>query len=296
MTRSHADVADDAARRLVRAGFAPGEARTDAGVLVRAVLGWTTATWLARLRDQAPEDLDARLDPLIVRRALREPVAYLIGEREFYGRVFRVTPDVLIPRSETELVVEAALASLARPNPVLQPTAPSPQPALRVLDVGTGSGCIAVSIACDRPDVDVVATDVSSAALAIARENAARLGAERIEFVEGSLLAERPGPWDLIVSNPPYIARPDRASLPADVRDYEPEAALFGGDDGLDVIRALVVEAADALRPGGALIMEIGAGQADGVAALLRATPAFEEIGLQPDLQGIPRVVAARRG
>jgi release factor glutamine methyltransferase len=283
VTRSYAAVADDAARRLAAAGFAPDEARTDAGVLVRAVLGWTTETWLARLRDPAPDDLNARLDPVVVRRARREPVAYLTGEREFYGRAFRVTPDVLIPRPETELVVEAAIQFLAADG------------GRRAADIGTGSGCIAVSIACERPDVGVIATDVSAAALTIARDNATRHGAGGIRFVEGSLLAGQSGPFDAIVSNPPYIARADRASLPADVRDYEPAAALFGGDDGLDVIRGLIREAAECLRPGGALIMEIGAGQADAAAGLLRATRGFADIRLQEDLQGIPRVVIARR-
>lgn len=298
MTRAYAAVADDAARRLVAAGFAPDEARTDAGVLVRSVLGWTTAAWLARLRDPAPDDLLTRLEPLIVRRARREPVAYLTGEREFYGRTFRVTPDVLIPRPETELVVEAALRILHEMFPAAGSGGPSTslgpgrQAAGRVVDIGTGSGCIAISIACERPDVDVIATDISSAALAIARDNASRLGG-RVEFVQGSLFAGQPGPWDVVVSNPPYIARADRAALPADVRDYEPETALFGGDDGLDVIRALVVEAAEALRPGGALIMEIGAGQ--GVVALLRAARLFVDIHVQKDLQRIPRVVVARR-
>lgn len=293
MTRSYAAVADEAARRLVTAGFTPDEARTDAGVLVRSVLKWTAATWLARLRDPAPDDLPGRLDALLVRRARREPVAYIVGEREFYGRAFRVTPDVLIPRPETELVVEAALSWLALARP--QPPGPSPRP-FRVCDVGTGSGCIAISIACERPDVDVTATDISPTALSIARENASRLGAQRIEFVQGSLVAGMPGPWDLIVSNPPYIAIADRTALSADVRDYEPNTALFGGEDGLDVIRALIVEAANAIRPSGALILEIGAGQAEAVSALLSATPAFRDISFRADLQAIPRVVVASNG
>lgn len=299
MSASYADVADQAARRLVAAGFAIEDARTDAGVLVRAVLGWTSATWLARRRDSAPDDLAARLDPLIVRRARREPVAYITGEREFYGRTFRVTPDVLIPRPETELVVETALGKLKIAGPAAgggpsTSRGPGRQAAPRTIEVGTGSGCIAISIACERPDVEITATDISPAALAVARDNADRLGAGRVEFVEGSLLAGLPGPWDVIVSNPPYIARTDRAALPTDVRDYEPDAALFGGDDGLDVIRALIAEAASTLRPGGALIMEIGAGQADVVSAMLRAR-AFVDIHGQNDLQAIPRVVIAHK-
>lgn len=287
MTRSLAALVDGAAERLVREGFSPADARVDAGVLARAVLGWDVATWLARQQEAVPAAVPAMLEAAVARRARREPVAYITGEREFYGRPFRVTRDVLIPRGETEFVVESALACVAS----------RPGAALRIIEIGTGSGCIAVTIACEAPGVHLTATDVSSGAIAIARENATRHAvADRIDFVEGSLFAGRasqPGEWDLAVSNPPYIARRDRAALAADVREFEPDQALFGGHDGLEVIRALTRAAATALAPGGSLVMEIGAGQADAVRALIDETAGLSWTRVLPDLQRIPRVVVA---
>jgi release factor glutamine methyltransferase len=287
--RSLAALVDEAAERLVREGFSPAEARVDAGVLARAVLGWDVATWLARQQEAVPITAPAMLEAAVARRAHREPVAYITGEREFYGRPFRMTRDVLIPRGETEFVVEAALACVAARR-----GAPP-----RIIEIGTGSGCIAVTIACEVPGVHLTATDVSSGAIAIARENARRHAvAGRIDFVEGSLFAGRanePGSWDLVVSNPPYVARRDRDTLAVDVRDFEPDLALFGGNDGLEVIRALARGASTALAPDGSLVMEIGAGQADAVCALIDASRAFRSVRVQPDLQGIPRVVVADR-
>jgi release factor glutamine methyltransferase len=296
VTRSLAALIDGAAERLVREGFSAPDARVDAGVLARAVLGWDVATWLARQQEAEPATASARLEAAIARRARREPVAYITGEREFCGRPFRVTRDVLIPRGETEFVVEAALACVA----ARRGAAP------RTIEIGTGSGCIAVTMACEVPGLQLTATDVSSGAIAIARENASRHAvAGRIDFVEGSLFAGRAGragragpggQWDLVVSNPPYVARRDRDTLAADVRDFEPDLALFGGNDGLEVIRALVPAAGTALAPGGSLVMEIGAGQADAVCALIDACPAFGSVRVNPDLQRIPRVVVADRG
>lgn len=270
---------DEAARVLAEAGFPADEARRDASVLARHALGWTMTEWAARLRDTAPEDLLPRLLELARRRATREPVAYITGVREFFGRDFLVTPDVLIPRPETEGLVEEALSG----------DAPS-----AVVDVGTGSGCLAVTLALAWPAARVVATDVSAAALAVARRNADRLGAGRVEFVETSLVPAGLAGIDLIVSNPPYIAAGDRLSLPEDVRGFEPATALFAGVDGLDVIRPLVRAAALVLRPGGRLILEIGAGQAAPVSDLVRHA-GLELVRLRPDLQGIPRIVVARR-
>jgi release factor glutamine methyltransferase len=295
VTRSIAALVDEAAERLVREGFLPADARVDAGVLARAVLGWDVATWLARQQEAAPAGVPAMLEAALARRARREPVAYITGDREFYGRPFRVTRDVLIPRGETEFVVEAALACVSARS----------GEALQIIEIGTGSGCIAVTIACETPGVQLTATDVSSGAIAIARENATRYAvADRIDFVEGSLFAGRagragrsgePGGWDLVVSNPPYVARRDRDTLAADVRDFEPDLALFGGDDGLGVIRALTREAGTALAPGGSLVMEIGAGQLDAVCALIDACRELSFVRAHPDLQGIPRVVVAAR-
>jgi release factor glutamine methyltransferase len=286
VTRSIAAVVNDAAGRLAGAGFTAAESRTDAGVLARAILGWTTAQWLAHVQDIAPPGFATELNAAIARRARHEPVAYITGQREFYGRDFRVTPDVLIPRPETELLVDAAL-KLFR-----QPSAVSRQPA-RIIDIGTGSGCIAVTLAAERPNAIIVATDISAAAIAVARGNAARHQVDgRITFVEGSLFAGLTGGWDLVVSNPPYVSENDRETLAPDVREFEPGLALFGGDDGLDVIRELVPAAAQALNPGGSLLMEIGAGQADEVKKIVEQA-GLVDIRFLADLQDIPRVAIA---
>jgi release factor glutamine methyltransferase len=280
--------AADAARVLERAGLSGGDSRRDATVLARAILDWDAATWLTRQFDEAPGAFQAQLETLVRRRAACEPVAYLVGVREFYGRAFTVSRDVLVPRPETELVVDAALDVLARAT-VACATDPL------VLDVGTGSGCLAVTIALETPAARVIATDRSIAALDVARANARRLGAaERIEFRAGDLLAGVTAPVTVVVANPPYVAERDRAWLMPDVRDFEPEAALFGGPDGLDVIRRLVPEAAKVLDAGGWLVMEIGAGQSAAVGDLVRSTPGLSLVDVLADLQGIPRVVLAR--
>jgi release factor glutamine methyltransferase len=241
-------------------------------------------------RDTAssPEFAEA-FDELIRRRASREPVAYITGVREFYGREFHVTPAVLIPRPETELVVEEALSAL--------PSTRRASGGLFIVDVGTGSGCLAVTMALERPDARVLATDISAAALEVARANAQALGvADRVEFMRTSLLPPLDAPADMIVSNPPYIPERDRPTLQPDVREFEPVQALFGGDDGLDVIRALVQAAAGALRRGGWLVMEIGAGQGPAVRTLIEQAGALSLGHVQPDLQGIERVVVAKAG
>jgi release factor glutamine methyltransferase len=279
-----AECAADARRALVAAGRDERESRQDVSVLARRLLGWPTARWLAHLNDDAPAEFARHLAQLVGRRARGEPVAYLTGEREFYGRPFHVSPDVLIPRPETEFVVEEALACL-------RDAAGAPT----VVDVGTGSGCIAVTIALQRPDAHVIGTDISRRALAVAARNAAELGAlDRVKLRAGSLLAGLNGPVDLVVSNPPYVAATDRAALPVDVVNYEPGTALFGGDDGLDVIRALIPAAASVLAPGGCLVMEIGIGQARDIEHLIDATGTMRVIRVRNDLQDIPRVVVAR--
>jgi release factor glutamine methyltransferase len=282
----------DGIRALVESGFAPDDARTDAAVIARHLLGWTLTDWAARNRDAAPDGFSEQLSALLRRRAAHEPVAYLTGVREFYGREFRVSPAVLIPRPETEMVIEVllhdgVLSAARRPEGNDGDAHGGPV----IVDVGTGSGCLAITLKLEWPAARVIGTDVSAAALAVARANADRLGAD-VEFVEASLLPAGLE-VDVVVSNPPYVPERDRASLAADVRDFEPAGALFAGPDGLDVIRALVPAAQKALKPGGWLVMEIGAGQADAVAALV------EQAGLAlarvaPDLQGIPRVVVAQ--
>jgi len=276
-----------AAARLESAGLTREEAARSAEVLARAVLGWSAADWIARSRDPAFGDFGDRLDRLIDRRARHEPVAYITGEREFYGRPFHVTSDVLIPRPETELIVDVALQM--------------PTPPAVVIDVGTGSGCLAVTLALEIPSARVIATDISAAALAVARANAIRLGAA-VEFQENDLgghftkNVKRPPRsfYDLIVANPPYIDPADRSSLPPDVVDYEPAVALFAGEHGLALIRALIESAPAALADEGTLLIEIGMGQAEAVRAMVERTAGLAFVEIRPDLRGIPRVLVAR--
>jgi release factor glutamine methyltransferase len=282
---SAATVAREAARLLADAGFNEQERMCDISVLARAWLGWDHARWLSEKASPAPAGFVDGLLGWVARRARREPVAYITGIREFYGRPFQVTPDVLIPRPETESIIDLALewanAHQHRPQP------------LRVLDLGTGSGCLAVTLALEVQDATIVAADISEAALRVARLNGAAWGlAERITFVEQSLAGTSAGAFDLIVANPPYVPEQDRSELEPDVRDFEPACALFGGLDGLDVIRALLPAAARALAADGRLLMEIGAGQADSVATLA-AEAGLQWREVRPDLAGIPRVVVA---
>lgn len=275
----------DATTRLVQAGLVPDEATHSAEILARSVLGWSAADWLTHRSEPAQPDFPARFLSLVDRRARREPVAYILGEREFYGRPFRVTRDVLIPRPETELVVEESLRCLQRRRGVVS-----------VVDVGTGSGCIAITVALEAPETRVVATDISKPALEVARENARRLRADnRVAFRHGAFLAGSTTPVDLIVSNPPYIRQTDRLALPPEVTDFEPASSLFAGSDGLDVIRPLVALATRALAPGGSLVLEIGQGQVDAVRTLIEATGTLSVAHIGTDLQAIPRVVVSVR-
>jgi release factor glutamine methyltransferase len=278
------DVLSGAARRLREVGLDAADAGADVEVLARHVLGWDRARLLAHRRDTVPAAFIEPFTALVDRRANRVPVAYLTGTREFYGLDFEVTPDVLIPRPETELAVEAALEALAAPGS-----------GGRTVDVGTGSGCIAVAIAATRSDAAVVAVDRSRAALAVARRNALRHRVDdRVALVAGDLLtALSPRrPVDVVVSNPPYV--PDGANVAPDVARHEPAAALYAGPDGLEVVRRLVAEAARVLRPGGCLVMEIGIEQADRVATAA-AHRDWAGVTFRPDLQGIARIAVLSR-
>ena len=259
------------------------ESRRDALVLARAALGWDEARWIADQRESAPREFTAKYDEVIERRRKREPVAYILGEREFYGRMFQVTPAVLIPRPETELLVDAALAAIPAGN-------------AGVVDAGTGSGCLAITLALECPDARVVATDVSPAALAVAKANAERHGvADRVEFLETDLLRGAPSRVDVIVSNPPYVPERDRSSLAPEVLDFEPSEALFSGPEGLDTIRRLVPAALPLLSMHGVLVIEFGWGQVDAVAELIQSTQGFALHQIHRDLQNIPRVAVAMR-
>lgn len=275
-----------ASRELVNAGIEQRDATIDVEVLARHALGWTRAQWLSRLRDAlpgSPGHFTSLVDPLIARRSHREPVAQITGVREFWGLDMAVTADVLSPRPETELLVEIALAKLA---PRSTPCA--------IADVGTGSGCLAVALTHELTQAHVMATDISPAALAVAERNARHHGvSDRVTFRETRFLDGVPGPYDLILSNPPYVPDRDRATLAPEVARYEPAAALYGGVDGLDPARTLLPAAATSLREGGWLVMEIGVGQGAAVRRLAsEARLTVEEIC--PDLQGIPRAVVMR--
>ena len=274
----------EAREALTHAGVSPATAARDADLLARHALGWDLATWLARRAEPVHDPFEHAYAPLILRRLEREPIAYIRGTQEFWGRDFVVTPDVLIPRPETELIVETAVA-LARDRA---------RPA--IADVGTGSGCIAVSLAIECPDAAIWATDISEAALGIASANAARLSVgDRVQFVRGSYLATVPRPIDIIVSNPPYVAEADRAGLAPEVVDNEPAVALFGGTDGFRDVRALLREAGAALAPDGRLVMEVGYGQSLSIENEISAVGGLALDGIRDDLQGIPRVVVVRR-
>lgn len=273
----------DARRRFERAGIAADEAAIDAEVLARHVLGWDRAALLTHAHEPAAAAFDARFATLVERRVQREPVAYIVGHREFWGLDFDLTPDVLVPRPETEFVVEAALEAAGRG-------------AVRhIVDVGTGSGCIAVALAVELPAVSIVATDTSRAALAVARRNAVRHGvADRIELLHANLLDSVTVSAELIVSNPPYVPAADLGRLAPEVSRYEPRGALVAGDDGLDAIRRLVAQAADRLAPDGRLVVEFGFGQASMVTAFA-ADAGWRIVAMCRDLQQIPRVVVLGR-
>ncbi len=258
-----------------------------ADLLLGFVLGWTRVRVLSHPEEPLSGSCLARFRDLVRRFAGGEPLQYLTGEQEFYGLSFRVTPEVLIPRPETEILVEEAIR-LMKASLYSTP---------RFADMGTGSGCIAVCVARAIPASFGWAIDLSAAALGIARENAVRHGvAGRIGFVRADLLecfARRPC-FDFILSNPPYVARRDYDSLPSVVRDHEPHDALFGGETGLEIYRRMIPEVAPRLMHGGYLLVELGAGQADQVGALVESEGLLLERVLD-DLQGIPRCLAARK-
>jgi release factor glutamine methyltransferase len=265
---------------IAAAGIRPGDAALDAEVLARTVLACDRAGFVVRLRDEEPVDFAAAYSALVDRRCRREPVAYILGEREFWGLPFEVTPDVLIPRPETELIVEEALGLFRGAH----------APAV-IIDAGTGSGCLAVALALEFEHARVIATDISEAALAVAMRNAARNGAgDRIDFRAGDLLGPVTETADLIVSNPPYVALGDAAGLVPEVRDHEPHVALFAGNDGLSIFGRLFPSAASRLRPGGRLIVEVGYDQDDRVARIASQS-GWSLSHVRQDLQAITRTL-----
>jgi release factor glutamine methyltransferase len=273
------DVVASGANQLQQAGIRNPERDAELLLLYTTGLGRTDLITQPERALSVAES--KRYRELIARRALSEPIQYITGEREFYGLRFVVTPDVLIPRPETEHLVEAALERI-----------PSQAP-FRIADVGAGSGAIAVALAVARPLAKITAIDISPAALKIAAENANAHGvAGRVSFREADLLGNIDDEYDIVVSNPPYIADGEREALDPQVRDYEPSEALFAGPTGLEIYERLIPQASHVLRLGGWLLMEIGAGQQLQLSRLLKDWP---NVSFVPDLQGIPRVVLAQR-
>jgi len=271
-----------ARRQLEAAGIAADAAAIDAEVLARHVLGWDRAQLLSHYRDAAPADFNERYQPLVDRRSRREPVAMITGTREFWSRDFAVTPNTLVPRPDTELIVEEALRIL-------------PDRASTVIDIGTGSGCLAVTLAAERPQDLVVATDISHEALLVARANARRHQVDgRLQFVRTDLASGLRIQADLIVSNPPYVPYRDAGSLPLDVSDYEPAMALFGGRNGLAIIERLLATLTPRLAPHATFIVEFGDGQEDDVAAAAERE-GWQVLRMRRDLQGIARTAVLER-
>jgi release factor glutamine methyltransferase len=267
-----------------------------AELLLLHVLG-RDRTWLyAHPEEQiSPADAD-RFFKLIARRAAGEPTQHLTGKQEFWGLEFEVTPDVLIPRPETEHVIEVALDRLA----VRELRAGRKQTltgeGLQIADIGTGSGCIAVALAKELPGSTIFNTDISSPALAVSRRNAMRHNVtNQIQFLEGTLLDMVATQFDLIASNPPYVGRREAETLMREVRDHEPEIALYGGEEGYEFYAELITQAAMHLKPGGILVLELGHNTLPAVQPLLDA-PTWTNVGVTNDLAGIPRVLAAERG
>jgi release factor glutamine methyltransferase len=256
--------------------------RRDAELLLLHLIGRDRAFLLTHPDTPLTAEQAARYESWLERRATHEPIQYILGEQGFFGLTFAVTRDVLVPRPETEHLVETLLMRVSHDQP------------LRIADIGTGSGAIAVALAHSLPQAQVTALDISTAALAVAKGNAeTHRVADRMRFLTSDLLSAVAGEcFDAIVSNPPYVAEGDRASLEPQVRDFEPASALFAGPSGLDVYERLIPQAQAALKPGGWLLMEIGQGQRD---ALMQLLSGWNDVSFVDDLQGIPRVACARR-
>jgi release factor glutamine methyltransferase len=260
--------------------------RLDAEVMLAHVLGYERVQLYTHYEDVVGDRGRGEFRDLVRRRSEGTPVAYLVGRKEFYSLRFDVTPAVLIPRPETEFVVIEFLDAVKE---IEEPTA---------VDVGTGSGCIAIACARHKPGARFLAVDLSPEALAVAARNAERHGvSDRVEFLPGDLLAPAAdrGPFDVVVSNPPYIATAEVERLDPGVKDHEPRAALDGGPDGLSAYRRLVEQAAPLLKPGGRLILEIGYDQEEVVESIIAESGAFEPLPAVRDLQNHPRVVRAAR-
>ena len=287
-----------------------------AELLLLHVLGRNRTSLYSHPEDAVSDEDAQRFLTLLERRLAGEPTQHLTGKQEFWGLEFEVTPEVLIPRPETEHVIEVALERLALRELRAERPNKSDGSGLHIADVGTGSACIAVALAKELPAAKIWAVDISAAALGVARRNAERNGvADRVEFVESNLLerlqnpdtlaqhaapvqrtaTRRPVPsFDLIVSNPPYVGRREAASLAREVRDHEPELALYGGEEGYELYGEIIRQSAEHLKPGGILVLELGHNSLATVEPLLDAAQ-WTNVGVANDLAGIPRVIAAER-
>jgi release factor glutamine methyltransferase len=271
-----------ARQRLADAGLSPAEAGLSARLLAQHALGWSPERFLADAGGAEPDAFAEPYDALVARRARREPLAYIVGMREFWGLTLEVTPDVLIPRPETELIVEAALE--------LRDAGAD----LRAADVCTGSGCLAIALACERRRWTVVASDISETALAVARRNAQRHGVSgRVALRRADLMEGIDGPFDLIVCNPPYVRDRDLQGLQPEVR-REPPIALFSGADGLAAISRLLAQAPARMAPSALLIFEFGFGQELDVERLVSEAADLTLVALRADLQGLARTAIVR--
>jgi release factor glutamine methyltransferase len=272
-----------ASDRLREVGIESG-ANLDARLLAQHILGWDTGRLLASAGDVPPDTFPKAFEALVARRASREPLAYITGHKEFWNLQFEVSPSVLIPRPETELIVEAVLAVV--PDRQL----------FTMIDTCTGCGNVAVAVARERTGARVVGTDISEVALDVARRNAARHGVEgRVAFEQADLFGDLSGPVDVITANPPYVPDESEAGLQPEVGRHEPHVALFGGAKGLVTISRLVRKAPELLRPGGYLIFEFGYGQDVEIEALVESSANLTLLDLKRDLQGIARTAVTRR-
>jgi release factor glutamine methyltransferase len=281
----------ETARRTLTARFKADtidSAELDARLLTGAVLGLDLTGLITAANRLLTSDESTRLARFAERRSRGEPVARILGRKEFWGLSLQLTPATLVPRPDTETIVELALQILRAHDATNHP--------LRIADLGTGSGAILLALLSELPGAQGFGTDISEAALQTARANAAHAGlSDRATFIVSDYAAELSGPFDLIVSNPPYIRSADIASLAAEVRDYDPTAALDGGADGLDAYRALIPQAACLLAPGAVLVVEAGQGQSRDIEALMTAAGLTQERPPKADLAGIPRAVAGRK-
>lgn len=281
----------ETARRALALQFKSAEidsAELDARLLTGHVLGLDLTGMITAAERRLTQDESARLEDFARRRLAGEPVARIVGEKEFWGLPLQLAPATLVPRPDTETVVELALELLRAGGGLDRP--------LRIADLGTGTGAILLALLSELPAATGTGTDISEAALQTATANAARAGlSERAAFIACDYASGLSGRFDLIVSNPPYIRTADIDGLAVDVRKYDPPAALDGGADGLDAYRALIPQAAGLLAPGAALVVEAGQGQSGSIEALMRAAGLMPAIAPKADLAGIPRAVAGHK-